>query len=77
MVVTATSDKYADSFGFTEQEVFAAMDEIGLTDKEKVKNGMMDFHLGKRRISIIHGQLSIIWIQENSILIGRIPVVIV
>ena len=29
-VVTTTSDKYADSFGFTEREVFAALDEFGL-----------------------------------------------
>ncbi len=36
-VVTTTSDKYADIFGFTEQEVFGAMDELGLTDKSGVK----------------------------------------
>ena len=36
-VVTTTSDKYADVFGFTEQEVFSAMDELGLTDKKGVK----------------------------------------
>ena len=36
-VVTTTSDKYADIFGFTEPEVFGAMDEMGLTDKEGVK----------------------------------------
>ena len=36
-VVTTTSDKYASAFGFTEQEVFAAMDEMGLPDKERVK----------------------------------------
>ena len=28
-VVTTTSDKYATSFGFTEEEVFAALDECG------------------------------------------------
>lgn len=33
-VVTTTSDEYATSFGFTEEEVFAALDECGL-DKEK------------------------------------------
>jgi len=32
-VVTTTSDEYADSFGFTEGEVFAALDEFGLSDK--------------------------------------------
>lgn len=33
-VVTTTSDKYATAFGFTEQEVFAALEQCGL-DKEK------------------------------------------
>ena len=33
-VVTTTSDEYADSFGFTEEEVFSALDEYGLSDKK-------------------------------------------
>ena len=38
-VVTTTSDLYTTSFGFTEEEVFSAMDEQGIsgTEKEKVK----------------------------------------
>jgi hypothetical protein len=36
-VVTTTSDRYAAAFGFTEEEVFAAMDEMGLTEKDEVK----------------------------------------
>ncbi|MBO4295542.1 MAG: AAA family ATPase, partial [Desulfovibrio sp.] len=36
-VVTTTSKLYADCFGFTEDEVFAAMDEYGLTEKSEVK----------------------------------------
>ena len=32
-VVTTTSDKYATSFGFTEEEVFHALDEYGYSDK--------------------------------------------
>lgn len=48
-VVTATSDKYGTSFGFTEAEVFAAMDEYGLTEKEKVKNWYDGFIFGKRQ----------------------------
>ena len=37
-VVTTTSDKYATSFGFTEEEVFAALDEHGLErEREQVK----------------------------------------
>lgn len=34
-VVTTTSEKYADCFGFTEEEVFAAMDEFGYGKKKK------------------------------------------
>ena len=30
-----TSDKYADSFGFTQEEVSAALQEFGLSDKEE------------------------------------------
>ena len=36
-VVTTTSDKYATSFGFTEEEVFDAMDEQNLGNKSDVK----------------------------------------
>lgn len=36
-VVTTTSNKYADIFGFTQDEVFAAMDEMGYHEREKVK----------------------------------------
>ena len=36
-IVTTTSSKYGDCFGFTEEEVFVAMDEYGLQEKEKVK----------------------------------------
>ena len=33
-VVTTTSNEYAESFGFTEEEVFSALDEYGLSDKK-------------------------------------------
>ena len=47
-VVTTTSDKYADSFGFTEEEAFAALDEYGLsTEKEQVKYWYDGFTFGK------------------------------
>ncbi len=36
-VVTTTSDEYAATFGFTEEEVFASMDEYGYDDKKTVK----------------------------------------
>ena len=47
-VVTTTSDKYATSFGFTEDEVFAGLDECCLSmEKEKVKEWYDGFIFGK------------------------------
>jgi hypothetical protein len=46
-VVTTTSNKYTTSFGFTEKEVFDSMDEMGMTDKEKVKYWYDGFVFGK------------------------------
>ena len=49
-VVTATSDKYATSFGFTEEEVFAALEECGLSGKkEQVKQWYDGFIFGNHR----------------------------
>lgn len=45
-VVTTTSDKYVDCFGFTEKEVFEAMDEYGLSEKEEVKYWYDGFTFG-------------------------------
>ena len=36
-IVSTLSKQYETAIGFTEEEVFAAMDEYGLTEKEKVK----------------------------------------
>ncbi len=48
-VVTATSEKYADCFGFTEEEVFAALEEYGLSDRKKeVKEWYDGFSFGNR-----------------------------
>lgn len=48
-VVTTTSEKYADSFGFTEEEVFAALDEFGLSGrKQEVKSWYDGFVFGNR-----------------------------
>ena len=48
-VITTTSEKYADCFGFTEQEVFSALDEFGLSDrKEEVKEWYDGFTFGNR-----------------------------
>ena len=35
-VVTTTSDEYAAAFGFTEEEVFAALDECGFGDQKEI-----------------------------------------
>ena len=49
-VVTTTSDKYATSFGFTEEEVFAALDECGLSgEKEEVKRWYDGFIFGNHK----------------------------
>lgn len=47
-VVTSTSEMYADCFGFTEEEVFAALDEYGMQDKRaEVKKWYDGFTFGK------------------------------
>lgn len=48
-VVTTTSNEYADCFGFTEKEVYAAMDECGLAEKEEVKKWYDGFAFGDKR----------------------------
>ena len=49
-VVTTTSNPYADCFGFTEEEVFAALDEYGMGDKkEEVKQWYDGFTFGEHR----------------------------
>ena len=48
-VVTTTSGRYEDSFGFTEEEVFCALDEFGLSGmKEDVKSWYDGFTFGDR-----------------------------
>ena len=47
-VITVTSDEYSKCFGFTEDEVFAALDEQGLSsEKEKVKLWYDGFTFGE------------------------------
>ena len=48
-VITSTSCKYEASFGFTEMEVFAAMDEFGLTEKGEVCAWYDGFTFGNTR----------------------------
>ena len=46
-VVTTTSNRYATSFGFTEDEVFLAMDEYGLSEeRNSVKKWYDGFKFG-------------------------------
>ena len=46
-IVTVSSDKYADCFGFTEKEVFEALDSYGYSfEKEKVKAWYDGFKFG-------------------------------
>ena len=49
-VITVTSDEYSKCFGFTEDEVFAALDEQGLSsEKEKVKLWYDGFTFGDEK----------------------------
>jgi hypothetical protein len=48
-VVTTTSNQYSTAFGFTEEEVFAGMDEHGLDDRAKVKEWYDGFTFGETK----------------------------
>lgn len=49
-VVTTTSEKYEDCFGFQEEEVFAALDEYGLSSrKQEVKTWYDGFTFGRQK----------------------------
>lgn len=63
-VVTTTSKEYAESFGFTEEEVFAALDEFGLSDrKHQVKTWYDGFTFGGK--SDIYNPWSVINYLDN------------
>ena len=64
-VVTTTSDKYAEDFGFTEKEVFRAVDEQGYGEeiKEKVKFWYDGFTFGKH--TDIYNPWSITYFLDN------------
>ncbi len=57
-VVTTTSDAYATAFGFTEEEVFAALDEYGMKNRDEVKKWYDGFTFG--HIKDIYNPWSII-----------------
>ena len=48
-VVTTTSDAYATAFGFTEEEVFVALDEYGMQNRDEVKRWYDGFTFGQVR----------------------------
>ena len=45
-VITTTSEKYADKFGFTQEEVDHALEAFGIKEKEEVKKWYDGFHFG-------------------------------
>lgn len=75
-VVTTTTNRYMDAFGFTEQEVFAALDEYGYGDrKEEIKSWYDGFIFGKQKDiynpwSIINflktGEINTYWANTSS-----------
>ncbi len=75
-VITTTSDEYEKSFGFTEEEVFAALDEFGMgEEREKVKWWYDSFIFGESRgiynpCSILNlldtGKLTTYWANTSS-----------
>lgn len=82
-VVTTTSEKYADCFGFTEEEVFSALTEFGYSDrKQQVKDWYDGFAFGKKRDiynpwSIINfldeGEVGAYWANTSSnSLVGKL-----
>lgn len=75
-VITATSRKYETAFGFTEEEVFEALEEFGLSDrKQEVKYWYDGFCFGKQDCiynpwSVIHflgkKKLGAYWVNTSS-----------
>ena len=82
-VVTTTSDEYATSFGFTEEEVFASLDKCGYSgEKEQVKQWYDGFIFGEHKDiynswSILNfldtGKLTSYWANTSSnSLVGKL-----
>ena len=82
-VVTTTSEKYSGYFGFTEEEVFAALEEYGLSSKgQQVKKWYDGFSFGSRTDvynpwSIINfldeGKVGLYWANTSSnSLVGKL-----
>ena len=82
-VVTTTSNEYATSFGFTEQEVFQSLDDYGYSDKkEEIKRWYDGFIFGKQQDiynpwSILNfldtGEIAAYWANTSSnSLVGKL-----
>ncbi len=72
-VVTTTTEKYEECFGFTEKEVFTALEKYGLSDqRQKVKDWYDGFTFGEK--SDIYNPWSIILTKRKSALTGPTPV---
>ena len=81
-VITTTSDKYADCFGFTEDEVCAALEEYGLSDRrEEVRQWYDGFSFGGHTDiynpwSILNyldkGKVECYWANSSSNLPGKL-----
>lgn len=65
-VVTTTSEKYAQSFGFTEAEVFVSMDEYGRSERQDVKRWYDGFCFGSK--TDIYNPWSILNYLEKGVL---------
>jgi hypothetical protein len=65
-VVSVTSPKYANVFGFTEDEVFQALDEFGFNNKSEVKRWYDGFAYGG--ISGIYNPWSILKYLDSGVL---------
>lgn len=63
-VITVESDEYSDTFGFSEEEVFLALDDFNLSDKKQIVKEWYDgFTFGSQRD--IYNPWSIINFLEN------------
>ena len=74
VTVTATSEQYAAAFGFTEQEVFTALERQGFTenDKQNVKSWYDGFTFG--RVTDIYNPTKLFYSPESTEGIGYMEI---
>ncbi len=74
-VVTATSENYADCFGFTEGKYLRLWRNMGCRIRSNwLRIGTMDLFLAVRKIFIIHGLLLTFWTIKRWVSTGPTPV---